>query len=1141
MNVTDMAQFLASTVRVRPNSTRSVHIERDLHRNSIAEGYIFTVQARRWLERIIEQVYSPSPVRTWTLTGPYGSGKSLFGLFLMNLTSATAPAHKDTYKQLAQLDSALAHKIIDVGKLANTNGWLPVPITGYRAPLQICVQRGLRQALMSLKDFPAIQRFLNDEEMWTPSIDSRTLIAKIDILRQVLVEDELNFSGLLLIIDELGKPLEFAGAHPDQADIYLLQELAELANRSGGVPLLFIGILHQGFERYAGQLDSATQKEWAKIQGRFEDIAFQEPPNQQMWLVANALETADSESIMAQFPEVNDIATQASQDGWCPTMMKPADFLLLCQQAYPFHPTALVAMPYLFRRLAQNERSIFAFLTSLEPRGFQEFLATHKPPDMVRLPDLFDYLVVNFQGRLYATMRARALTEAIERIDATPALSGEAIAIVKTIALLNWLADGSQLAATEDKILFALDRGRYTDEQLRHALTELRRQSIVVYRRFNNTYAIWQGSDVDIDAQIEIAQQRLAGIFSLAQVVQEYLPPQPIVARRHSDQTGTVRFFDVRYLDALNREQVSLTPGQGANGLILLCLAATPVEDNAFVEWAQMPQFAEAHSVVVGIAQRTGRLRDLLHELRCLRWVKENTPELRDDPVARREVRTRLNALETAVRYELEVSLRLHRMGDAGSTRWFYCAKEMELSTGRGPSHLLSVVCDRLFQASPIIRNEILNRRQLSSQGAAARRNLIEAMLLHASKPALGIEGYPPERSMYESLLRAGGIHRENGENIGFRAPRLDSDQLRIIPVWKAISDFVFALPPQPRNIQHLFDLLRQPPYGLTDGVLPVLLCAFMIVHEDETTLYNEGTLLPAPEVADWEVLLRRPELFEVAGCRIIGPRLVVVERLARGLHTQPAAMPVVRELIRRIKTLPEHVLRTQRLTTISLAARKALDTARSPESLLFHDLPLALGIEPFGKSETVDRTHVEHFFSSLNAVLEELSNVMPRLLAEARDQLLLACGLSADEKGWQEFILLANELVHIVNQPTLLPLLRRAGDSTDARGALESTLAYVMNRPPRTWSDNDCAQFAAKAHVYGELFQRERNNHRAVTLMTPTQQAHSRRIVEVLRRSLQDDLSADALAVQIALQTLLEELQNSHNSIAKDGIISHD
>ena len=65
-----------------------------------------------------------------------------------------------------------------------------------------------------------------------------------------------------------------------------------------------------------------------------------------------------------------------------------------------------------------------------------------------------------------------------------------------------------------------------------------------------------------------------------------------------------------------------------------------------------------------------------------------------------------------------------------------------------------------------------------------------------------------------------------------------------------------------PANV--LFRELAQPPYGVMDGLHPLLLCAFMMAYSDEATLYREGTFIPEPGIA--EVLLRRPELFAVAG-----------------------------------------------------------------------------------------------------------------------------------------------------------------------------------------------------------------------------------------------------------------------------------
>jgi hypothetical protein len=1077
------------------------------------------------LERIIDQVHTSSPVRAWTLTGPYGSGKSLFGLFLMNLTAATAMGHEQASQQLEQTDSILARKVSDVSRVATTRGWLPTPVTGYRAPLQECIQRGLRQALAAQDNAPFLRPFLKDKEMWAPDIDSRKFVAKVEALLQALVMPAANFSGMMLIVDELGKPLEFAGAHPNQADIYLLQELAELANRSGAAPLLFIGILHQGFERYAGQLDTATQREWAKVQGRFEDIAFQEPPTQQMWLLANALETVAETPLPDQFPEIGAVAAQAVEHGWCPPLMKPTEFERLCQLAFPFHPTALVAIPHLFRRLAQNERSLFAFLTSLEPRSFQEFLARNTAPAMLRLPDLFDYLMANYHGRLHASMRARTLTEAIERLDATPEMSPEAIAIVKTVALLNWLADGSALAATEANILFALHGGVLTDEQLRTGLLWLRSQSLLVFRRFNGTYAVWQGSDVDIEAQIELAQQRLAGIFSLAEVVHAYLPPQPVVARRHSDVTGTVRYFELRYVDVLNREQVSLTYSAGSSGIVLLCLAANDNEAQMFVEWAQQPAIAQHRTLVVGVVARTARLSEVLYELRCLYWVKEHTPELRDDQVARREIRIRLGALQTAVQNELDTTLRLHRVTEAKDSRWFWQGRPLNGAAARSLSYLLSEVSDELYLSSPIVRNELINRRQLSSQAAAARRNLIEAMLTRADQERLGIEGFPPERSMYESVLRASGLHRQTVSGAWGFGPPLDADPLRLRPMWDQLSAAIFTMPPTVSTVSALFAQLGAAPYGITDGVAPVLLCVFMLTYQDETTLYREGTLLPEPGIADWEVLLRRPELFAVAGCRIVGPRLAVLQRLADGLQTQPAAMAVVRELIQRLKALPEHAWRTQRLAAKTLAARRAIELARSPESLLFYELPTALGMPAFAEDDYADSTHIATFFDRLNAALQELAAATPQMIMSARNQLLLACGLPASDEGWQRFLELATEMAPYVTQPSLSPLLRRAKEAQALKMALESTLAYVANRPPRLWTDGDTERFTAQAGALGELFRAERNGHAADTELTTTQREQSRRLADELRRSLPAPTEADLHVQRAALRALLREL----------------
>ena len=66
-----------------------------------------------------------------------------------------------------------------------------------------------------------------------------------------------------------------------------------------------------------------------------------------------------------------------------------------------------------------------------------------------------------------------------------------------------------------------------------------------------------------------------------------------------------------------------------------------------------------------------------------------------------------------------------------------------------------------------MLDNKLINRRELTSQRAKARRELVEAMLERGSQARLGLEGYGPEVAM-GSVLEATGIHRQEEGAWGF-------------------------------------------------------------------------------------------------------------------------------------------------------------------------------------------------------------------------------------------------------------------------------------------------------------------------------------------------------------------------------------
>ena len=73
---------LAESVAVAPRFARSANLERDAARLEPLEGYVVTARALDVVERIAGAAATGRAGGAWSLTGPYGSGKSSLGLLL---------------------------------------------------------------------------------------------------------------------------------------------------------------------------------------------------------------------------------------------------------------------------------------------------------------------------------------------------------------------------------------------------------------------------------------------------------------------------------------------------------------------------------------------------------------------------------------------------------------------------------------------------------------------------------------------------------------------------------------------------------------------------------------------------------------------------------------------------------------------------------------------------------------------------------------------------------------------------------------------------------------------------------------------------------------------------------------------------
>lgn len=1073
--------------------TRSINIVRDFSNQRIGiRDYQATPLVLQTTARIIEGLQHQSTARAFSLIGPYGSGKSAYGVFLAHYLQGDERTRRRLVAEL-NTDGIPDYAMYDGPML------LPVLISGDNGSLREALLRGLQRtfnAMVPLRD----GRLRLPRDVDAAAEDSEITpqqVADLFTEASVLVADRTAFRGLVVVIDELGQFLDYASRQGEKQDLFVLQTMAEMAARSGNTPCLLVTILHQAFDRYATTAGAAQRTEWAKVQGRFADIPFQEPPVQMLRMVARAL-SVSAPSGAAQFRQ------EWSYDGLeiserlslRPTDLDTKEWQLLIERAYPLHPTVLLALPLLFRQLAQNERSLFAFLASSEPFSVQDFLSTAGSLEeknntaIYRLPNLFAYIHATMGASLFARARGQRWAELAEALAVLPQQEGVVADVLATIGTLGALGQARGLKANHGQILFAL-RGAYPEAEIERALNELQERSFITFRQHRDSYVLWEGSDLDLDEMTRVARREISSRLSLVKLLQQHADNTPQVARQHSYRTGAARVFTVDYIDIPQLTELSASskdskantspqpksfaPPIDADGEIVYIVAADDEELQTAENWAKQQDRTQEPWRIVVLPQRIHELRDLILDVAALQFVLAERPELENDRVARREVASRLAEAQQALENAINEAYGVHH------SRWFWCGEEWETDSARAVDDLLSRACDVTYIDTPHIWNELIIRRQLSASAAKARRNLVEAMITHSRESALGIKGYPAERAVYESIFRISGIHRQDSNGVWYFGPPSSADPAKLILAWNTIQAFIDSTEGEARPIVEVYKKLEAPPFGIKAGLTPLLVVAAYVANAGEVALYEHGNYVPVPDVATFERVLRQPGYFSLRRSRAGGVRVAVYERLAKALapraldnDIQPAVLDAITPLLRLVGGLQPYARATHQLSQQTQAIRLALLDARAPDELLFERLPEACGLAPFDPEQSSDNERIEVFFTRLRTGLEELQNAYPQLVERVRERIRKGFSAATNDSDAlrAELVERYHQIGAVLGDAQLRALGIRIENGDLGDGWVESVAALVGRKPLESWNDTDVANFDLQIAELGRRFQ---------------------------------------------------------------------
>ena len=535
---------LNEVVAIATRFAKSTNVERDRDNPSVLDGYVPTSRTEAVLSSVLQRATNGDAGGAWSITGPYGTGKSSLAIFLDALLGKDGPTRQ---RALDLLGKDLAKKVIEAHKKHDCieEGFFLGIVTASKEPIGITVLTAIETAIIrrygkipTVKTLPAIKEFKKLKKIHEGKKNDPTYKGPSVQDLKDLVKELSDVTPVLLLIDEFGKNLEEA-AESALADPFILQELAE-AGSGDGKPIFLITLQHLSFEDYFAATGENTRKEWEKIQGRFDDISFIESSSETRKLLKTVFTHQDkdflnsrSSWVKAQLENVQKCGLGEDIDG---------DLLENC---YPLDALSLAILPELCSRYGQNERTIFSFIKECVGTFLNESLweTTQELPS-ITLYDIFNYFVRDGVLSRGLSTSSNRWNEIALTLRDTRDLTKDQEVMAKSIAILNLISTTGSLRASHQTLSLV------NPETCEQTLDDLAELGMVTYRDHSDEFRIWAGSLVDLNSLLENARDTLQ-LKPLVEILAEYKQLSPVVASRHSSEKGTLRIFEQQFLGSV--------------------------------------------------------------------------------------------------------------------------------------------------------------------------------------------------------------------------------------------------------------------------------------------------------------------------------------------------------------------------------------------------------------------------------------------------------------------------------------------------------------------------------------------------------------------------------------------------------------
>lgn len=634
--------------------------------------------------------------------------------------------------------------------------------------------------------------------------------------------EEFGYSGIYIVFDEFSKYIESQSGIASGANMKLLQDMCELANDSSSTQIFITMVAHKSIKEYGKYISTETINAFTGIEGRIIEKLFVTSSKNNYELIKNAI--IRDEKRVKDIPDYAFYLGDAKLEAFYQipafkSKFDKKDFKkIIFEGCYPLNPVSAYLLLNISEKVAQNERTLFTFISNDEPNSMARYIANHSREALwsIGVDLIYDYFSGLFKKEI---MNEHVHNEWLNAEYAlSKCVSEEQKKIVKALAVFLIVNKDEEMPADENTLALATGISNARD------IIESLAASQVVYKKGStNNFVFKTRAGSALKSEIKRQRSLKGDRANYGKVFESITKKYYIIPRKYNADHAMTRYYRHEYMSveaflSIMDASVLFEADSFADGKVLSLYSLSKID---FTIVRKHMKELDCEKLIVICPKVTFNMLKQALDYEILQELKNNISFTDDNEILKRE----LPILEEDLSKELEEVL--YRMYEEDDECKLFYLNGGSLSTKKGKEveNVVNSCCKTIYHKTPLINNEMINRHSiLSGQTKKARLNIIQAILDHEDNEQF-YGGTNQEATIYRSLFCSTGI-------------KSDMPNAEIKEILFLMTEFIESCSEQKRNLEGLVQELISEPYGMRKGVLPIYMGYLLSQRNEDIVVY---------------------------------------------------------------------------------------------------------------------------------------------------------------------------------------------------------------------------------------------------------------------------------------------------------------